>query len=305
LILVDDGSTDGSDIICDEYAKKDNRIRVIHKENGGIGKARNAGVEVATGEYLAFIDSDDCIKETFIEELYKLLKETGSDIAGCRFYRNVPNTTDYVYPKESEDYNFVTDSEGIMKRLYNDMGVFCVVWNKLYKKDIIKKHPFTDVKIAEDAYSNCPIDLTLSLFKNASNTIYSISFLSSIMSRMSQISKIIITEFKSENHSAESFGKAIGELIYSIISNDTISLENYNSDMGYEIIEGIFDGLTLNKSVLKCKDSIVKGKDDLLKVFFDITDALKNPKEDEDLMTLIFMKLLGITGLITDCRLFY
>lgn len=152
IILVDDGSTDNSSKICDDFSKKETRIKVIHKENGGIGKARNSGVELATGEYLAFIDSDDCIKETFIEELYKLLKETDSDIAGCRFYRNVPNTTDYVYPKESEDYNFVTDSEGIMKRLYNDMGVFCVVWNKLYKKDIIKKHPFTDIKIAEDAY---------------------------------------------------------------------------------------------------------------------------------------------------------
>jgi hypothetical protein len=160
-------------------------------------------------------------------------------------------------------------------------------------------------KIAEDAYSNCPIDLTLSLFKNASNTIYSISFLSSIMSRMSQISKIIITEFKSENHSAESFGKAIGELIYSIISNDTISLENYNSDMGYDIFEGIFDGLTVNKSLVKCKETIVKGKNDLIQVFFDIIDILKNPKEEDDLMTLIFMKLIGVAGIITDCRIFY
>ena len=160
-------------------------------------------------------------------------------------------------------------------------------------------------KIAEDAYSNCPIDLALFLFKNASDSIYSISFLSTIMSRMSQISKIIITEFKSENHSAESFGKAIGELIYSIISNDTISLENYNSDMGYDIFEGIFDGLTVNKSLVKCKETIVKGKNDLIQVFFDIIDVLKNPKEEDDLMTLIFMKLLGVAGIITDCRIFY
>ena len=160
-------------------------------------------------------------------------------------------------------------------------------------------------KIAEDVYSNCPIDLALFLFKNASDSIYSISFLSTIMSRMSQISKIIITEFKSENHSAESFGKAIGELIYSIISNDTISLENYNSDMGYDIFEGIFDGLTVNKSLVKCKETIVKGKNDLIQVFFDIIDVLKNPKEEDDLMTLIFMKLLGVAGIITDCRIFY
>ncbi len=160
-------------------------------------------------------------------------------------------------------------------------------------------------KIAEDAYSNCPIDLALSLFKNATNSIYSISFLNSIMSRMSNISKIIITELKSEIHTAESFGKAIGEIIYSIISNDSITLENYNNDTGYDIIEGIFDGLTVNKTVEKCKNSIVKGKDDLITIFFDIINAFQNPKENEDLMTFLFMKLLGIGGLITDCRLIY
>ena len=160
-------------------------------------------------------------------------------------------------------------------------------------------------KIAEDAYSNCPIDLALSLFKNATNSIYSISFLSSIMSRMSNISKIIITELKAENHTAESFGKAIGEVIYAIISNDSITLENYNNDTGYDIIEGIFDGLTVNKSLVKCKETIVKGKNDLIQVFFDIIDILKNPKEEDDLMTLIFMKLIGVAGIITDCRIFY
>ena len=71
IILVDDGSPDACGAICDEYAKKDDRIRVIHKENGGLSSARNAGIKIAKGEYIAFVDSDDWIDENFI----KLLKE--------------------------------------------------------------------------------------------------------------------------------------------------------------------------------------------------------------------------------------
>ena len=72
IILVDDGSPDNCGKICDEYASNDKRIRVIHKENGGLSSARNAGLDVATGEYISFIDSDDYVSENFIKRLYDL-----------------------------------------------------------------------------------------------------------------------------------------------------------------------------------------------------------------------------------------
>ena len=74
LILVDDGSKDGSGIICDKYSQKDGRIRVVHKNNGGVSSARNAGLEIARGKWITFIDSDDFIKPTFLDGLYKPIK---------------------------------------------------------------------------------------------------------------------------------------------------------------------------------------------------------------------------------------
>ena len=83
IILVDDGSPDNSGKICDEYAQKDSRIKVIHKENGGLSSARNAGLDIATGEYIAFADSDDSVHLDFVEKLYRAIKEENADIACC------------------------------------------------------------------------------------------------------------------------------------------------------------------------------------------------------------------------------
>ena len=83
IIVVDDGSTDGSPAICDGWAARERRIRVIHKENGGLSDARNAGLAVATGEYISFVDSDDWIKPQFIETLLVSLQAGKADIAEC------------------------------------------------------------------------------------------------------------------------------------------------------------------------------------------------------------------------------
>lgn len=85
IILVDDGSPDNSPQMCEEWAKKDNRIRVIHKENGGLGFARNSGMEIATGEFIAFVDSDDYIEFDMYEKLYQEAEESDSDIVYSGF----------------------------------------------------------------------------------------------------------------------------------------------------------------------------------------------------------------------------
>ena len=81
IILVDDGSTDKSSEICDEYAQKDFRIKLIHKENGGVSSARNAGLALVSGDYIAWVDSDDFVAPDYIEYMYKLLKEYDADIS--------------------------------------------------------------------------------------------------------------------------------------------------------------------------------------------------------------------------------
>ena len=83
IILVDDGSTDNSGLICDDYAQKDKRIRVIHKQNGGLGAARQSGLEVASGDYFCVCDADDWVEPAMYEELCKKAIETGADIVMC------------------------------------------------------------------------------------------------------------------------------------------------------------------------------------------------------------------------------
>ena len=80
LLLVDDGSTDGSETLCDEYAAQDARVRVLHKKNGGLSDARNAGVDAAAGEYLSFVDGDDWVSPYYIENLYRALEQAQSRV---------------------------------------------------------------------------------------------------------------------------------------------------------------------------------------------------------------------------------
>ena len=86
ILLIDDGSTDGSGVICDKMAELDNRVVAYHKENGGLSDARNYGIAKASGEIYAFIDSDDVIHERFMEILYKTMVQNASDIAACGVY---------------------------------------------------------------------------------------------------------------------------------------------------------------------------------------------------------------------------
>jgi glycosyltransferase involved in cell wall biosynthesis len=97
IILVDDGSTDHSPAICDEFAEQDERIKVIHKRNGGLSDARNAGLDVATGEYIGFVDGDDWVDEDMYETLYHLIYEHQADISICTHYTELPNRTKVKY----------------------------------------------------------------------------------------------------------------------------------------------------------------------------------------------------------------
>ena len=85
IILVDDGSPDNCGNICDEYALSDSRIRIIHKKNGGLSDARNAGLDIARGNYILFVDSDDYIDETMVEKLYEALEKEKAEMSLCSF----------------------------------------------------------------------------------------------------------------------------------------------------------------------------------------------------------------------------
>ena len=148
IILIDDGSKDKSREICDNYAKKDNRIKVVHKENNGVSSARNTGIDMSKGKYITFIDSDDYIDTDYIETLYKLCTRNDADIAICGvkdedFDGNVVN--------ESNEIKKKLNKKEMLKELLSEQHFFGVCWAKFYKKDIIGNIRFNEnMKIAED-----------------------------------------------------------------------------------------------------------------------------------------------------------
>ena len=150
LILVDDGSPDNSGRICDEYAQKDDRVIVIHKENGGLSDARNVGMEVATGEYVSFIDSDDYISLDFYETLLQAMIDNNSDIVECsvvKFYEN-GKFDEYSDDLKVANYETVDALGGLI-----DENPFRQhVWNKLYKSSVALDIPYAVGKLNEDEF---------------------------------------------------------------------------------------------------------------------------------------------------------
>lgn len=148
IIIIDDGSKDNSGKICDEYANKDKRIIVIHKKNEGVSKARNIGIEMAKGKYVAFIDSDDFIDKDYIKTLYNQCENDESDLSICGT-KDINSNEDVL--RKSKKYKKSINSEEGMKELLNEKYYTCVVWAKMYRKELFEDIRFNeDTKIAED-----------------------------------------------------------------------------------------------------------------------------------------------------------
>lgn len=151
IILVDDGSDDACPHICDDYRKQDSRIQVIHKENGGLSDARNAGLESATGDYICFIDSDDVVHPNFIQTLYENLTSTNSDMAICH-YEKVYEIPQVMEISSQYAIKIYTQRE-ILDALYGrDSLSIIVAWNKLYRKSIWDNLRYPKGKIHEDEF---------------------------------------------------------------------------------------------------------------------------------------------------------
>lgn len=148
LILVDDGSPDSCPRMCDEFAARDSRIRVIHKENGGLSSARNAGIDAAKGRYLAFLDSDDLWTPVFLERLYRAIDETGAELAVCLFRRfrgeppmELPEAvpTELLTRREAFECFFNLRNENMV-----------VAPNKLYRRELFASLRYPLGQIHED-----------------------------------------------------------------------------------------------------------------------------------------------------------
>lgn len=148
IILVDDGSPDNCPIICDQYVKEDNRVKVVHKENGGLSDARNAGIKVANGDYITFIDSDDYVDKDYVEFLYNTIEETDADIAigGHR----VIYDSGKIIEKETHE-NSVLEPKKVLERILYDDGIDLSAWGKLYKRYLFNDIKFPKGRLFEDS----------------------------------------------------------------------------------------------------------------------------------------------------------
>lgn len=154
IILVDDGSKDMCPKICDEYEKKDSRIKVIHKVNGGLSSARNEGLKIAKGEYIGFIDSDDFVEKNMFELLLKTAVEKNSDIVICGYNmvdENGKELGNCLINSNKEIFAISRfDSQNNYFEKKGERGIYTVAWNKLYKKQIVSDLVFPEGKIHED-----------------------------------------------------------------------------------------------------------------------------------------------------------
>ena len=159
IIVINDGSTDNSGKICQEYAQKDNRIVYIEKENGGLSEARNVGLDKMTGSYVTFIDSDDWAELDYVEILYKKIIEYQADISVGNYYSyNEDEETYYFHIYGDSYYEKVYDNISIFENLYEsqEMKSFALIsaWGKLYKAKLFDYLRFEKGKLGEDGYFN-------------------------------------------------------------------------------------------------------------------------------------------------------
>ena len=165
IILIDDGSPDKCPEICDAYARKDNRIKVVHQENSGLAHVRNVGLENATGDYVTFVDSDDFVAPNYVEFLYKGIIENNADLSIASFTVCKENYVN-ISPVEEEKYIMVTKTQCMEYYTSLRLNPFISAWNKLYKRDLFDGITYPDGKLYEDAFT------TYKLFEKAKKIVF-------------------------------------------------------------------------------------------------------------------------------------
>lgn len=167
IILVNDGSPDMCPKICEEWAQRDHRIKVIHKKNGGLSDARNKGVDVAKGIYICFVDSDDYVAQTYVETLYKLIRDNNTDMSAVSFKKVYTIDQDPDRKIKREDAIIVFEGEEAIRQLFSDNTYANYAWNKMYKRELFENVRFPRGRKMED------LGTTYKLLLNTRRIVYS------------------------------------------------------------------------------------------------------------------------------------
>lgn len=154
IILVDDGSTDGSGSLCDRYEQIDSRIKVIHKENGGLSDARNTGLDIAVGEYITFVDSDDWLRIDYVELLLEAIRYGKTKISACAYLKTKKLTEQYEYRQISDISKYIESWQiyDAYQHLFLNNKIDSSAWAKLYERSLFEDIEFPVGKLYEDQF---------------------------------------------------------------------------------------------------------------------------------------------------------
>ena len=258
ILLIDDGSTDNSYEVCKKFSMKDNRIKVFHKENGGVSSARNFGIKVSTGEYISFIDSDDWVDERYCEILLNgIKKEADLSVVGFNQTKEVKKIT------VSYDDNYeVLNTNEAYRYIFREFNFFGFPWNKLYKKSIIEllgDKPFDeDIHACEDTLFNSRY-----LTKCSNNIVYNKSHLYCYYQRLDSATKI-----KEVNSKKLSVFKSLDEI-------EKIYLEFSKENLVYLYIFYLYNYYLLQILIINTKSSIKLDKKNAKRKFKYILKSKK------------------------------
>lgn len=159
FLIVDDGTPDKSGEICDEYAKKDARIQVIHKENGGAPSARNTAIEMARGKYVYFLDSDDWAEPDMLSDMYALAEKNEAELVVCGYYIDTYYGDRHLSEKICVDDRVYTDAQSFREQSYRyfDRNMLYTPWNKLYRMDMIQRY---NLRFPDTLWDDFPFNLS-------------------------------------------------------------------------------------------------------------------------------------------------
>ena len=288
LILVNDGSTDKSSEICNKYKEIDSRIKVIHKDNGGLSSARNAGLNIARGKYIGFVDSDDTIHPRMYEILYDLIKKHKADISCCNYKNIYTLCTEYNTDIEQAEVIEMDNIQAINNLYDKEIGVRLVVaWNKLYSKHLFDDIRYEVGRIHEDEFIIHRILYKCRKIVYANNELYHyLQREGSIMSKISYKKKVDALLSQSDRMR---FCRKVG----------LIDMCNYISKI-YE-----YNFFTLYKEICKNINSETELLNEIRKDFIYSLNTLlrlKNYSVKEKINWIIFAINPGIYNFISNFR---
>ena len=170
ILLIDDGSTDTSGVICDQYIKIDTRVQVKHKKNGGLSDARNTGIDMASGDYIMFVDSDDYVADNYVEIMLNAMVSQQVDIVICGYF--LTDECGNVVLKDCNKTKAVFSTEEALRLLLQDKVIKNYAWNKIYKKCYFDKERFPVGRLFEDIFTTYKIFMKCNTIALIPNELY-------------------------------------------------------------------------------------------------------------------------------------